>query len=171
MDLRDLIQKHKTEMAEAWFQEILATYPAETAKFIGSGKDNMANPVGAAFSQGLHNLLDALFQNPNPDKINEALDKILRIRAVQNFSPSQAVGFIFSLRKILKRTAQSERAAGLSEADEALLENEMDKLLSAAFDVYMACREELFTLRVNREKNLAQKALKKMGYLKGTSKN
>ena len=160
------MRQRKTELAETWFQAVLETYPAETAKFIGSGKDNLANPVGAALSQGLLGLLDALIRGEEGSKIEEELDKILRIRAVQNFSPSQAVGFILPLRNILKDSILSERTAGLSDADAAFVEETIDGLLSSAFDVYMDCREDLFTLRVNREKNLARRALQKLGYLR-----
>jgi len=69
----------------------------------------------------------------------------VRIRAVQEFSPSAAVGFVYALRGILREELAS---AGLDAAGHAAVESGVDRLALAAFDAYMKCREKIFEIRV-----------------------
>jgi hypothetical protein len=42
-----------------------------------------------------------------PDTVSTFLDGIVRIRAVQNFAPSEAVAFIFHLKKVIRRNSET----------------------------------------------------------------
>jgi hypothetical protein len=79
------------------------------------------------------------------DRIATALDAIIRIRAVQDLTASQAVGFVFLLKPILLEL-QPERNPVLLDV---LLNDRIDRLALMAFDKYMQCREQLADIRVN----------------------
>ncbi len=129
---------------ERWCAATAESYPSLTAQFIVAGVDRFRNPVGYALRENLTVLAGELFGEMDASRIAAALDGILRIRAVQDFTPSQAVGFVFLLKRIVRELA--------SEEDLPALDGRIDRLALAAFDVYMRCREQLGELRVNEAK-------------------
>lgn len=71
-------------------------------------------------------------------RLESALDEILRVRAVQDLPPSQAVGFVFLLRDILDEKGEERPAR---------MHKRIDRLLLLAFDHYVLCREDLARVR------------------------
>jgi hypothetical protein len=123
-----------------WLARTLETYPQETSRFLRGVKDQFRNPVGHIIRDGLQVLVDELFGAMDRARILPALDGIVRIRAVQDFSASQAVAFVFLLKKILRHEAAGEELERL--------EARVDDLALAAFDVFMQCREKICEIRV-----------------------
>ena len=80
------------------------TYPIDTSGFLKTTKDRFANPVGGAVSDGLGSMFDELLNDMDRETLIPNIEPMIKIRAVQNFSPSQAVSFIFSLKKIVRET-------------------------------------------------------------------
>jgi hypothetical protein len=78
-----------------------------------------------------------------PDELTPALDRVVRIRAVQDFEPSVAVGFVFDLKHLLRKTAGEGADGTLAELD-----HRIERLGLCAFDVYMSCREEMWKIRL-----------------------
>ena len=133
---------------------ILNTYPPDGAKFLGKEKDRFANPVGYAISQGAESLLNWLSGKDEPNgEISLALDDIIRIRAVQNFSPSEALAFIFLLKKAVREELGGEIARDKRFEEFLELESKIDELAMSSFDIYMKCREKLYEIRVKEFKN------------------
>ena len=97
--LESLLSQRKAPILERWLHLILETYPANSSSFFKQERDRFVNPVGYTISQGIETLYEELLQGMNFDKLSASLDNIIRIRAVQDFFPSQAVGFVFLLRK------------------------------------------------------------------------
>lgn len=145
---------------ERWSQLILETYPADTSRFLKQEKDRFINPVGYTISQEIEVVYDELLQRMNSDKLAACLDNIIRIRAVQDFSPSQTVAFIFLLKKAIREELTSEIKE--NRVFEELLEFEarIDKLVLLAFDIYMKCREKVFEIRLNEAKVERERVLK-----------
>jgi hypothetical protein len=149
MGLNEALAAKRGVVLERWFQAVLATYPEETARFLAGGADPFANPVGHTVRVGLEKLYDRFVADVPADELSAAIDGIVRIRAVQEFSPSAAVGFVYALRKILREELAD---AGLAPAGREALENGVDRLALVAFDVYMQCREKIFEIRVREIK-------------------
>lgn len=147
MTLENLLSQRKNAILERWFKLILETYPPDASRFLEREKDSFNNPVGFTISQETKAIYEQLLQEMNSDKLSTSLENILKIRAVQDFSPSQAVSFIFLLKKAVKE----ELANQGDHAFEELLEfdHKVDKLALLAFDIYMKSREKIFQLRVN----------------------
>jgi RsbT co-antagonist protein rsbRD N-terminal domain len=131
------------EIAEQWFAQTVESYPDMTAHFLATEKDPFRNPVGHALRNGMVALVQELLGEMQRNKIAPALDGIIRIRALQDVAPSEAVGFVFLLRPIL---------LGSNPARPAMLEARIDQLALIAFDHYMACREDLARVRANEAK-------------------
>jgi hypothetical protein len=149
MGLNEALAARRGVVLERWFQAVLATYPEETARFLAGGADSFANPVGHTVREGLGRLYDRFVANVPAGELSAAIDGIVRIRAVQEFSPSAAVGFVYALRKILREELAD---AALDPPGREALETGVDRLALVAFDVYMQCREKIFEIRVREIK-------------------
>jgi hypothetical protein len=149
MGLNEALAARRGVVLERWFQAVLATYPAETARFLAGGADPFANPVGHTVREGLGRLYDRFSTDVPVAELSSAIDGIVRIRAVQEFTPSAAVGFVYTLKGILR---EELAGAEVDPAGQATLEESVDRLALIAFDVYMKCREKLFEIRVREIK-------------------
>jgi len=163
MQLNDLLIQKKTAITKLWFDLAIETYPADTAKFLKSQKDPFANPVGRTIFRGLEALFDELVKGMDIEAITSYLDPIIRIRAVQNFSPSQAVGFIFFLKTAIKESIRKELPQKQLITDLQLFESKIDNLSLIAFNLYMQCKEKIFELKANEMKNRTFKAFERAG--------
>lgn len=143
-----LLRERQGEIAQRWTRALLATYPADAAALFEREQDPFANPVGRTIREGTAELLQAILNGMDPHALRRSLDLMLRVRAVQQFSPSQAVGFVFALKPILRAVIPEARSD--TELAEALseLDDKVDQVALLAFDVYSECREEISRLRV-----------------------
>jgi hypothetical protein len=152
---------------KAWFQATIESYPADTATFLKSQADPFANPVGQTTYRSLETLVDLLSADGDRGAMAAALDPILRIRAVQAFTPSQATSFVFSLKPIVRQhLSVDDRHAG--EAVEAL-DRRIDLMAMAAFDIYVACREKIFELKATESRKQFFGSLKRAGLIDETA--
>lgn len=152
--LEDLLKRKREAILARWWDLVLETYPAETARFLTSEKDRIANPVGYAVSHGIRSLYDELLAGGTRERFETILDEIVRIRSVQDLEPAQAVGFIFFLKRAV-REAVAREAAGDALDRKSLedFEDRVDGLALLAFNGYMRCREDLFDLRARTLKH------------------
>jgi hypothetical protein len=162
MDLKILLQERKTTIVKRWFDSITETYPDDTSRFLKKHKDQFTNPVGYTISEGIEHLFDALLQGMLQDKVSAFLDSIIRIRAIQDFTPSEAVAFIFRLRKVIRQELGDEilKQQGMLEALSAF-DSAIDDLALYAFDIYMRCREKIYELKANEARNMTFRLLQK----------
>jgi hypothetical protein len=160
MVLEHLLSQKRAAILGRWFQLILETYPADTSRFLKKEKDRFVNPVGYTISQEIEALYEELLQEMNSDKLAACLDNIIRIRAVQNFPPSQTIVFIFLLKKAIREELANKIVE--KQAFEELLkfESRIDKLVLLALDIYMKCREKVYEIRINEIKTEKERALK-----------
>jgi len=165
MHLKKLLQQKKADIVNQWFELVIETYPAETARFLKNQADPFANPVGNTTRKGLATLYSELHQEMNAERIVVALDPIIRIRAVQDFTPSKAVGFVFALKQILRNTLEKEIQAPGTERELRSLETNIDRVGLMAFDIYMRCREKIYEIKANETKNGTYNAFKRAGLL------
>ena len=93
--------------------------------------------------------------------ISPFLERVIRVRAVQDFSPSRAVEFVFLLKDVLRDELKGEiRRKDILE-DLLRFESRIDSLAMFAFDMYERCREEIYEIRVNEVKGSMSRLLKR----------
>ena len=148
MNLDSILSENRSTIIKKWQEAIIQTYPKETQKFLKREKSQFANPVGLIITKDVEILFDELVKGEDTEKIFTSLDKIIRIRAVQDFKPSHAVGFVLQLKSILRETLGN----GYSD-EQHILEDRVDATALLAFDVYSQCRQQIFDIRVNEVKN------------------
>ncbi len=140
----------------------MESYPGDSL-FLKQEKDRFANPVGYTISQEIETLYEGLLQGVASDKLITSLDNIIRIRAVQDFSPSQAVSFVFRLKQAIRDELDKEIHEGQISKELLKFESKIDELALLAFDIYMKCRENIYEIRVNKLKAEVVGALKLSG--------
>lgn len=162
MELSNLLVSKKTNILKKWFNEILHTYPADTSTFLKTDKDPFSNPAGHTILSGIEGIFDSLLNDGADDqKAAQFLDNIIRVRAIQDFTASQALSFIFSLKKVIREELKDEIDSRSLSAEFSILEDRIDELSLLSFDIFMKCRETLYELRANEVKNMTFKLLQK----------
>jgi hypothetical protein len=146
--LRDALGPHRSGILDRWRGLIFDSYPEEAARFFRREKDRFKNPVGQSIQQATETLLDGVLLGEDRAGVPEALEGLVRVRAVQDFSPSEAVAFVFLLKRAVRETlAEAGDGAAPSEVLSGL-EARVDALALSAFETYTRCREELFEIRL-----------------------
>ncbi|MCF8035116.1 MAG: RsbRD N-terminal domain-containing protein [Desulfarculaceae bacterium] len=148
MKLKTLLAKHKSAIVKQWINSIVETYPSETAKFLKSKKDQFSNPVGHTIMAETNNLFEQVMEGIDREKVTPFLDRLIRVRAIQDFTPSQALSFVFSLKYVIRRVVGSEIDTEALDQELVDLEASIDYMALVAFDVFMGCREQLYDLKV-----------------------
>jgi len=166
MSLNDLLARRKTRIIKDWFALAVETYPPDTASFLKRQKDPFANPVGRTVSLGLEALFNELLKEMDYEIITSFLDPIIRIRAIQNFSPAQAVSFIFLLKKAIRENIKKEPLEEQFFNELLLFESKIDQLVMIAFNLYMECKEKIYDLKANEMRNSTYKAFKRAGLVR-----
>lgn len=159
-DLKDQLRAKKAAILKKWFDAVAETYPDNAASFLKKQKAQFTNPVGYNLSEGLEGLYESLLKGMIPDTVKLFLDSIVRIRAIQDFAPSEAVSFIFMLKKIVRQELGSEvlQQPRLNEEMTAF-ESSVDELALYAFDIYMTCREKIYDLKANEARSMTFRLL------------
>lgn len=158
MNFKSQLIAKKSAILKKWFNAVADTYPGNTASFLKKQKAQFTNPVGYTLAEGLEGLFDALLKGMIPDTVSTFLDSIIRIRAIQEFTPSEAVAFIFQLKKIVREELGNE-IARQQENELAAFDSSIDDLVLYSFDIYMKCREKIYDLKANEARNMTFRLL------------
>ena len=160
MNFKELLNERKADILKQWFDAVVATYAEETASVLKKKKAQFTNPVGYTLTEGLEQLFDALRKGMMPDTVSRYLDSIVRLRAIQDFAPSEAVSFIFMLKRIVRTTLGPElQKLNIATADLEAFESAVDDLALYAFDLYMKCREKIYELKANEARDMTFRLL------------
>ncbi len=164
MKLYNLLSEKKSAILDKWYDAVLDTYPSDTSGFLKGQKNSFLNPVGFTIFQGIENLFEELLCENNPpisplvkggegglsgERASLFLDNIIRIRAVQEFTPSQSVAFVLLLKNAIREELKSELVEQQLLEELLFFESKIDDMALLSFDIYMKCREKLFQLKVN----------------------
>jgi len=152
MKLHKLLKEKRSSILEKWVDEVLKTYSDEAFLIFKKEKNQFANPVGHRVSVGLAALYDAILDNEIQDKIPHLFEEFVLVRAVQVFSPSHAIYFVFQLKDVVHKECKK---AGLSDFRKDLLTfyESIDAVALLVFDLYMASRDRLYQVRIDELKS------------------
>ncbi len=150
--LNELLNDRKDSILQKWFHQIAETYPSDGAKFFEKKKDQFNNPVGHTISQEIKVIYRQLLDDMDKETLAESLEKIIRIRNVQEFTSSQAVSFVFLLKKAIREELSAEVSDRNLLGELLIFEASIDQLALLAFDIYSGCRESLYEIRFNELK-------------------
>jgi hypothetical protein len=161
MKLATLLEDKREPVLVRWFDAIIATYPRQTSEFLSKQKDRFRNPVGYAIDSAIGPIYDQIVTTMDEGALRASLDGIIRIRSVQDFSPSDAVAFVFQLKSVIRdvlgdRCRELERLGELADVD-----SRIDRVAMLAFDKYTECRQKLFEIRADEIRRQSVKLLER----------
>jgi len=143
-NLQQLMQQNRKEILDQWFHQFIGAYPQESVKYFERIENEFTNPIGSNVHRSLVAIYDELTQGQDADKIYSELEMIMRIKAVQDVSPSQAIAFVFGLKSIIRKAfADKIKMEELLDFEDAL-----DTIALLAFNIYVDSRELIYDMRV-----------------------
>ncbi|MEK6744985.1 MAG: RsbRD N-terminal domain-containing protein [Nitrospirota bacterium] len=161
MGLKEHLQENRSAIVNQWFETVVGTYQEETRGPLRRQNAPFTNPVGFNTLQGLEGLFEGLLKGMLPSDTSRFLDGIVRIRAVQDFPPSEALQFILQLKTVVRsklgETAQEPAMAG----ELVSFESSIDDLALFAFDLYMQCRETIYDIKAKEARSMTFRLLQK----------
>jgi len=161
MNLKSLLLQKKSAILERWYHLILESYPSDTGRFLKKNRDRFLNPVAYEFRQGIEGIYEALLHGTDHGNVSSFIDRIISIRAIQDFQPSGVIAFIFLLKKAIRNTLEKEIAEDGIASELIERESRIDGLALLCFDIYMKRREKIYEIKVNEIKNRASGLLRK----------
>ncbi|NOX26436.1 MAG: hypothetical protein GXP59_10075 [Deltaproteobacteria bacterium] len=151
MILREALAENRVIIAEKWLDSILTSYHEDGARFFKKQKDRFANPLGYNARMGAERTVERLAAGEVSDLPPE-LVQFIKLRAVQTFKPSEAIGFMYELKQISAKVCGMDlMAANFSEWQ--AIEADIDKLALQAFDLFMADRELIYKIKLEEFKS------------------
>jgi hypothetical protein len=166
MKLEDLLKQKASHIRKRWVELIIETYPPDSQRFFREQKDRFANPVGTTLSREVESLYHELLHGMDPEKVNSSLDEIVKIRAVQDFSPARAMSFVFLLKKVLREELDQEIKQSPAAYEELLtLDSRLDEMALRGFDLYVKYKEKIYEIRAKEAKNQVSRLLQRAGLL------
>ena len=168
MTLKNILTDKKNSILKKWLELIADTHPAGSGFF--KNKDQFTNPVGYTISTEISTLYDELLQGQAySEKIAQSLDNIIKIRAVQDFSPSKAIGFLFLLKAVLNDELKDEIQEKLLFKELLQFNSTIDEMGLLAFDIYTSCRERIYKIQVNEIKTDRENAFRLLERIRSKS--
>ncbi len=190
MNLKQELYKNRVLFIKKWFQATIDTYPAQTAKILSKDSNRFDNPIGSVTYKTIENVFNLIIKDFNDKTLEKELDPVIRIRAVQSFSASQAVSFVFALKDIGENILGTNKIGtnkidinkiDINKIDINKIETNkietnkidinmvrefdklVDKIALAAFNKFMKCREEIFLLKATESKRRVHRAFERAG--------
>jgi len=157
--IAEILNSKKEAIVSKWIDLIFNSFPEEAGNFLKLKKNQFSNPIGYTITTNSEKIFEELINKQNIENIDLLLDDILKISAVQSFSPSQAVTFIFDLKKIIRDELKVELMEKTISDELINFELLIDQVVLRAFDLYMKSREKIFKIRINELKSKSYKTV------------
>lgn len=148
MELTDRLSQEKQAIVGKWISKVLESYPA-----LKKNKNQFANPLLHIISKNLELLFNQLLEGIDNKTAAPILENIIRVKAVQDFSPSQGISFIFDLKQVIREYLSNEPFVVKLWEELLTIESQIDTLALLSFDIYARCREKLFEIKINEIRN------------------
>ena len=167
--LADLLEKGRALLTARWTDAANAAYPFAATGLIRSSRDPFVNPTGVRGQAAAEALLTAILAPAwDSEPLRMPLEEFIRARAVQDMPPADAVGVVFCYKQIIREYLSLENIFIDWEMRRhiAVLEERVDIAALLAFTLYVQCRENLFTARLEdmrRRHNQFLRLAKKYG--------
>ena len=147
--LVELIKAKRDTVLTAWANKVYATYPFDTAGFLRSSSNQFSNPVGARTVFLGELLLDSLCGDQvSIEALTEGMEEFIRIRAVQDFTPEQALAVLYLLKECIAELFKAEIVGDRLWPELWELSAQLDGAVLLGFGAYIRSRESMWGLRL-----------------------
>jgi hypothetical protein len=169
LELKEFLQENQSKLLELWLNKFWADF-GESAYYFKKEIDPFTNPFGYHIRVAFEKILKALIEELNWDEIDEALQKLAQIRAVQENIPSKAGKLFLILKGIIRENLGKEILENFGISSLLNLEDKINVLMLRYFDFYQDYRERLYELKVEEFKRNNFLLLKRAGLIEESSK-
>ncbi|MCP4706811.1 MAG: hypothetical protein GY865_19610 [candidate division Zixibacteria bacterium] len=142
----------KDIILDKWIKSILDGYQFEGARFFTENDNPFHNPVGTKTKSESELILSQILGDMDLAILEKSLEKIIKIRSIQEFSASEAVSFINLLKQVIDDEINSEEFKDIPNSDILNVFARIDKVILMAFDIYMYNRERISQIKINEIK-------------------
>lgn len=157
------LRERRASVLGRWIDLVIASYPAESAAFLGEEKDRFRNPIGTTLTRELAALFDAILAEGADDEAHQAMAAVVRMRAVQQLTPAAAVGFVPLFKRAVSQELGAEEAARAGEL--LRLYARVDEFTLQAVNELVECRELVYRLRAREARSQVYSLLRRAGML------
>jgi len=154
MEFAEELRLKKGTIRENWIEKILDSYPAKSRAYYRTKKDEFLNPVGTVLSSRAEGIIESLLEGFDQSVLSTLLKDVIKIRAVQEFSPSQALAFLPLLKEALREELDTGKPVEGRSREIEEFEARVDQMTLLAFDIYTGCRQQIYELRIDELKRL-----------------
>lgn len=161
MTVSIILHKKRNAIIDRWQQDALASYADNASAFFSRENNQFANPVGNALCDSTRAIFENLLDGFDADLVCRNLNEIIKMRAIQDFSPSRAVAFVFLLKKAIRAELADVDFDEQMDRELDEIDATIDQIALFAFDIYVKCREQMYELRVNEVKRSVSLLMKR----------
>jgi AAA+ ATPase superfamily predicted ATPase len=151
--LQVFLKQNRESILQKWTDQTIGTYGPEMVRFLKKEKNQFSNPVRNTIVTSLENIYNCILDEKVVDDY-QGLHEIIKLRAVQDFSPSKALAFLFDLKKIIRKDLIENNKQDLIIS----VDDKFDTLLGQAFDIYNDCRMKINEIKISEIKSQSRRA-------------
>lgn len=151
MQLAEALHNNRYKIVDKWVEYTLSTYLSST--FFKKEKDQFANPTGGTVRNALTSLFPLLVKGGDSETFKESLSHFMRLRTVQEFSPSHSVAPINAVKHIVREIFAADKETKDLVHDLYDFDFAVDLAMLAAFDLYMESKERVYEIRIREIKS------------------
>lgn len=158
MDTPGFLADNREAILRRWFDLVVESYPAHSSAFLKGQRDRFRNPVGHAISEAVARVYDQILTEMDTTAVRDALDSIIRIRSVQDFTAVEAVGWVFELKSLIREAIDEQDIVRPDSGFLSVIDTRIDRVALVAFEKYTECRERLFEIKTNEIRRRSQRS-------------
>jgi hypothetical protein len=155
--LQNFLKQNRDSILQKWIAQTINTYNPEMVRFLKKEKNQFSNPIRNTILTSLEKIFDGLLNGLGVEEYHE-LEELIKIRAVQDFSPSEALSFLFDLKKIIRTELTIGNHKGDIFSETCMFDEKFDTLFVLAFDIYNDCRMKIQDLKIAEIKSRSERA-------------
>ena len=96
------VKQNKAVLLQKWVDKYYAAYPLGSTGFVRTSTDRFKNPIGIITQTSLNTLYDAAIgEDIELAGVHNALNELIKLRAIQEMPASRAVGPMAQLKTLL----------------------------------------------------------------------
>jgi len=155
--LQKFLKENRDTILQKWVDQTINTYEPEMVRFLKKEKNQFSNPVRNTILTSLEKIIDSMLNGIGVEEYH-GLEDMIKLRAVQEFSPSEALSFLFNLKKIIRKGLLESKQSDQIISEACIMDEKFDTLYALAFDIYNDCRTKIQEIKMAEIKSRSERA-------------
>ncbi len=162
-------KKNEEKILSLWLNEFLKHHGLDTVAVSRTVDDRFLNPAGHIIKAATSSLFKAIMgEEIEQEKILRDMRELLRLQAIQQLSPAQALFPLVAVKEHIYDIVNSLLTTKEAFVQYKEITGRLDTLMLMAFDIFTQDKEDLYRIRIKEVKN-AQSQILRFAQAKGFS--